>query len=87
MEHSNRRAFLRLVGLSAAGLAAGAFDPDMLTWRPGARVYSLPPVQVFGSIRDVRGQYVDQAFMELAHEAMRQFARTQRLVIYTNSQR
>lgn len=35
-----RRGFLKFLG----GAAAIAADPDLLTWKPGARVYSIPAV-------------------------------------------
>lgn len=42
----NRRSFLSLLGLGAAGLV---LDPERLLWVPGAKTIFLPPVRVFAS--------------------------------------
>jgi hypothetical protein len=44
----NRRSFLHLLGLSAAGLAVGELelDLDRLLWVPGQKTIFLPPVPV-----------------------------------------
>jgi hypothetical protein len=42
----NRRDFLRLVGLGAAGAAlAATIDPEQLLWVPGAKTFFLPPAR------------------------------------------
>ena len=43
----NRRGFLRLLGMAAAGAAAGGMelDPERLLWRPGAKTFFLPSIE------------------------------------------
>lgn len=39
----NRRRFLSLLGIAAAGAVAAEFDPERLLWVPGAKAIFLPP--------------------------------------------
>lgn len=66
----NRRSFLRLAGIGAAGMA---LDPERLLWVPGQKTFFLPTVKPYVTIPGTWGyttemgsllkQYYDKALL------------------------